>query len=759
MNEDTNKLCAELNYIRHSLLFDEAWYKRTYGIRHIDPALHYLTLGWQCGFNPSTLFNGNDYLAKNPDVAAAKMNPLLHYEAFGCLEGTRDDSIDLPQLRKLHPELLTDMQDGLLRLRVTNACNAKCRYCGVRLYYGAEKSHEMDKRWLFETCKPLYEKIRYLLYTGGDPNIPVHSYEFMKFISDNYPHITIFNETNGIALNKDIQRLAADNLFLVHISLNASNADIYNKSCWEGDGGEIVYTKIMNNLKSYISMLEADGKLVFAPDLSMVINHDNYFDVVPFIEQALQLHARQIGFFFDYTENNIQGKHFDNYPAENRKALRALMEIERLLANKVVISYRMWIPTSELDDMQPLVDNEDIRYIESLYPRIKALAQDRDALKEHALRNRLRRQHGKKELSMDEDFFSTLRLEDRCGKKLCFAPWKELDLYPNGRLDFCGWYIGTQTIDRFLAKDGYTLDWFEVINSYIMMRERYRIINEDYDRCQTCCPMNTAANPVLDLYKYTIPNYKPNGSINISKYDKNIPLNCSCCNRVVDNYLPLADHYLQMEHKYNVPHSEPEMLNADSYTCPICMASDRERAYALYMRQTIPCDAQINILEIAPNPAFRNFIKTTYPLANYITADLEMPDVDYKMDVMDMHAIADNSIDFFICSHVLEHVRDDIKAMQELRRILSPNGKGILVVPIDLTATCIDEDPDCTDIAERWRRFGQDDHVRKYNKDGYINRLQSAGFYVQEIGCNDLGLIQSYKNGLSPTSVIYVVYK
>ena len=57
----------------------------------VDPYLHYISSGWREGRNPSALFNTNYYLQQNPDVAAAGINPLLHYRVYGWHEG-RDPS-------------------------------------------------------------------------------------------------------------------------------------------------------------------------------------------------------------------------------------------------------------------------------------------------------------------------------------------------------------------------------------------------------------------------------------------------------------------------------------------------------------------------------------------------------------------------------------------------------------------------------------------------------------------------------------------
>ena len=235
---------------------------------------------------------------------------------------------------------------------------------------------------------------------------------------------------------------------------------------------------------------------------------------------------------------------------------------------------------------------------------------------------------------------------------------------------------------------------------------------------------------------------------------------CACCGSVFEEYIPLPPYYAEQERKYHVSDSfRSEMVNAFQYSCPVCYSADRERAYAICMEREIEKNTSLRVLDIAPSPALGNFIRRTFPNAEYKTADLFMPGVDYKIDIMHMDIIPDESIDFFICSHVLEHVRDDMKAMSELRRILAPAGKGILVVPVDLNAESIDEDPACTDECERWRRFYQDDHIRRYSRRGFLNRVYKAGFNVKECDREYFGREAMKKNGLIDTSCVYIVSK
>lgn len=234
---------------------------------------------------------------------------------------------------------------------------------------------------------------------------------------------------------------------------------------------------------------------------------------------------------------------------------------------------------------------------------------------------------------------------------------------------------------------------------------------------------------------------------------------CVCCDNIIADYHPLSLYYTFQSIKNKVKYDEPEMLNRRHYSCPVCYVADRDRAYALWMRKNLEHDRKINILDIAPNKGLSAFIKREFPNADYKTADLFMESVDYRLDVTDMDVIQSESIDFFICSHVLEHVYDDIKAMKEFLRILKPGSCGIMVVPIAIGQKTIDEDPDCTDVGERWRRFGQDDHIRKYSHDGFVKRLKEVGFIVEEYGKDAFSCEELYANALTDTMNVYIVRK
>ncbi|OMQ42876.1 glycoside hydrolase family 99-like domain-containing protein [Ensifer sp. 1H6] len=81
---------ADVRIIGESNLFDAEFYlahNPDVVAAKIDPVIHYVTSGWHEGRDPSARFKTTRYLAENPDVSVAGINPLAHYIRFGQSEG------------------------------------------------------------------------------------------------------------------------------------------------------------------------------------------------------------------------------------------------------------------------------------------------------------------------------------------------------------------------------------------------------------------------------------------------------------------------------------------------------------------------------------------------------------------------------------------------------------------------------------------------------------------------------------------------
>ena len=101
----------------------------------------------------------------------------------------------------------------------------------------------------------------------------------------------------------------------------------------------------------------------------------------------------------------------------------------------------------------------------------------------------------------------------------------------------------------------------------------------------------------------------------------------------------------------------------------------------LYLKnETSFFKAKLKVLHFAPESALMNQFKKLKNLS-YDTVDLNSPIADIKADICNLPFL-DNSYDFILCNHVLEHVIDDDKAMRELYRVLKKNGIGIFQVPM-----------------------------------------------------------------------------
>ena len=164
---------------------------------------------------------------------------------------------------------------------------------------------------------------------------------------------------------------------------------------------------------------------------------------------------------------------------------------------------------------------------------------------------------------------------------------------------------------------------------------------------------------------------------------------------------------------------------------PGTLSLERHRLMWLYLKEeTDFFTAPHKVLHVAPEQCFYGRFRKMKNL-DYLTADLDSPIADVKMDIHNIQ-YPDNTFDVVFCNHVLEHVTDDIQCMSELCRVLTPGGLAIMQVPLDPTKEVTDEDPNLEDPEERKRRFGQYDHVRLHGRD-YPERLKKAGFKVTAV--------------------------
>lgn len=205
--------------------------------------------------------------------------------------------------------------------------------------------------------------------------------------------------------------------------------------------------------------------------------------------------------------------------------------------------------------------------------------------------------------------------------------------------------------------------------------------------------------------------------------------------------------------RFNLRYSEMAVQSLihglEEYQCPICGHVGGLGAYGhfpIFNSRCIQCNSvqrhrllylvhsriglfhpDDTVLHFAPEPAVTQFVAPY--VKSYATADIAMEGVNHIVDIEKL-PFESGSYSVVLCSHVLEHV-DDIKALAEIRRVLTADGRAILMVPIAEGCEKTYENSEISSPQDRTKYFGQDDHVRLYGRD-FRDRVKSVGFDITE---------------------------
>lgn len=228
--------------------------------------------------------------------------------------------------------------------------------------------------------------------------------------------------------------------------------------------------------------------------------------------------------------------------------------------------------------------------------------------------------------------------------------------------------------------------------------------------------------------------------IGIAPFLKGNRLLCPCCGSEYRQFLAMSG------------------TNTKNTMCPGCGSLTRHRLIWLYLKnETDIIQAPSKLLHVSPEIQLtKNLLKIEK--LEYLSIDLNSPLAMMKMDVTNLE-LPSESFDSIICSHVLNHVEDDQKALLEFYRVLKPGGWAILQSPVEKDREKTWEDPKATTPKLRKKIYGQSDLVRRYGRD-YTDRIAKAGFEVSVINYPaQLGDEMTNRHSLNPDSNLYLCKK
>ncbi len=171
----------------------------------------------------------------------------------------------------------------------------------------------------------------------------------------------------------------------------------------------------------------------------------------------------------------------------------------------------------------------------------------------------------------------------------------------------------------------------------------------------------------------------------------------------------------------------------------------------VYLTRELGKHPRVRVLHFAPEISLTRRL-VAIPGVDYLSIDLSPDMALMQGDITDL-PLGDDEFDAVVCSHVLEHIVDDAKAMSEIIRVMKPGGKAYVMVPQDTELERTYEDETIVTPEARYRAFRQDDHVRIYGRD-FVDRLQTAGFTVRELRTSDIADEETCRKfGLGPDTI------
>lgn len=179
----------------------------------------------------------------------------------------------------------------------------------------------------------------------------------------------------------------------------------------------------------------------------------------------------------------------------------------------------------------------------------------------------------------------------------------------------------------------------------------------------------------------------------------------------------------------------------ENFSCPYCGCNDRERHLFMFFDKLDFWSkfTDKNIIHFAPEPFLSERIIKQFP-AFYVKVDLNPSDESIQKGDITNIQYKDKHFDILICNHVLEHVPDYVKALNEINRILKKGGIAILQTPYSRMLQRNFEDKGINTDELRLIYYGQADHVRFFSEKHLFESIKQSGLDLNLISHKDFFL-------------------
>ena len=185
---------------------------------------------------------------------------------------------------------------------------------------------------------------------------------------------------------------------------------------------------------------------------------------------------------------------------------------------------------------------------------------------------------------------------------------------------------------------------------------------------------------------------------------------CNCCKKSFRKFISKGNGLISRE-------------NAE---CPYCTALERSRILLFYIEnETDLLTENRCLLHFSPEWSLYPIFKKTKTL-KYISADINPNLADEQIDIMSI-PYENNYFDYIICSHVLGHVTDEKKGINEMVRVLKSDGIALIMTIINPNLEETFETEDADTAEKKLKYYSERDLLRLHGND-FDKRLLNGGF-------------------------------